>query len=190
MGEMAPMLKEGHLTVDSDRLNDFCRRWNVRRLSVFGSALRDDFGPGSDLAYAWDCWMAMRDALEFLEGKGEKDFRADKQLNAHLGGVPATKCRPLVEAWVGWLLCVEYVSDLSRRPTEPLLAPLTQLSTPLRKTCLSIVEAVRRQHPSQYRQLANQTEVLIEADLRSPEMKKPGSRNFRSSIDKGTPASA
>ena len=24
-----------------------------------------------DMAYAWDCWAAMRDALEFLEGKGE-----------------------------------------------------------------------------------------------------------------------
>ncbi|MBT9585057.1 BREX-6 system phosphatase PglZ [bacterium] len=88
-------------------------------------------------------------------------------LRAHLGEIPARKCRALVEAWVGWLLCVEYVSDLSRKPTDPLLSPLTQLSAPLRKTCLGIVEAVRRQHPGQYRQLANQTEILIEADLRS-----------------------
>lgn len=28
---------------------DFCGRYRVRRLSVFGSALRDDFRPGSDV---------------------------------------------------------------------------------------------------------------------------------------------
>lgn len=33
-----------------------------------------------NMAYAWDCWAAMRDALEFLDGKTEADFRSDKQL--------------------------------------------------------------------------------------------------------------
>ncbi len=28
---------------------DFCRRWKVRELALFGSALRDDFRPDSDL---------------------------------------------------------------------------------------------------------------------------------------------
>jgi predicted nucleotidyltransferase len=28
---------------------DFCRRWGVTELAVFGSVLRDDFGPASDL---------------------------------------------------------------------------------------------------------------------------------------------
>ena len=32
------------------------------------------------MAYAWDCWSAIRDALQFLEGRNEIDFRADKQL--------------------------------------------------------------------------------------------------------------
>ena len=27
----------------------FCRRYHIRRLSLFGSILRDDFGPGSDI---------------------------------------------------------------------------------------------------------------------------------------------
>lgn len=89
-------------------------------------------------------------------------------LQAHLGHEGAAKnCRALVEAWVGWLLCVEYVSDLTRKPTDALLFPLSQLSVPLRKTCLSAIAAVRLQHPEQYRQLANQTEALIEADLQA-----------------------
>jgi len=27
----------------------FCRKWRVKELSIFGSALRDDFGPKSDI---------------------------------------------------------------------------------------------------------------------------------------------
>ncbi len=33
---------------DSD-LEDFCRRWNILELAIFGSALRDDFTPDSDI---------------------------------------------------------------------------------------------------------------------------------------------
>ena len=38
-----------HLRVDSDDLAEFCRRNHIRQLSLFGSVLRDDFGPGSDV---------------------------------------------------------------------------------------------------------------------------------------------
>ena len=31
------------------QLAQFCRRWRVRELALFGSALRDDFGPDSDV---------------------------------------------------------------------------------------------------------------------------------------------
>ncbi|MCL4742742.1 MAG: nucleotidyltransferase domain-containing protein [Phycisphaerales bacterium] len=37
------------LDIPNDRLADFCRRWKVAELSLFGSALRDDFGPDSDV---------------------------------------------------------------------------------------------------------------------------------------------
>ena len=30
-------------------VSEFCRRHRVRRLALFGSILRDDFGPGSDI---------------------------------------------------------------------------------------------------------------------------------------------
>lgn len=30
-------------------LQDFCHRWKIRELAIFGSALRDDFGPESDI---------------------------------------------------------------------------------------------------------------------------------------------
>lgn len=37
------------LEIDGERLADICRRWHVTELSLFGSALTDDFGPDSDI---------------------------------------------------------------------------------------------------------------------------------------------
>lgn len=41
---MAPQV-----SIDGDRLAAFCRRHRIRRLALFGSVLRDDFGPESDV---------------------------------------------------------------------------------------------------------------------------------------------
>jgi len=37
------------ITILQDRIADFCRRWQVRKLSLFGSVLRPDFRPDSDV---------------------------------------------------------------------------------------------------------------------------------------------
>ena len=37
------------IAIDRVRLAEFCRRNGIRRLAVFGSVLRDDFGPHSDV---------------------------------------------------------------------------------------------------------------------------------------------
>ena len=37
------------IAMNRDLVADFCRRHNMRRLALFGSALRDDFGPDSDV---------------------------------------------------------------------------------------------------------------------------------------------
>ena len=82
---------------------------------------------------------AMQDYLERHCGLSQEFLRG------YLGQLPAPNWRALLEAWVGWLMCVEYVNDLSRRPAHALLAPLGGLSGPLRKTCLALVESLRRQ---------------------------------------------
>ena len=41
-----PSLK---LVWPSGAIDDFCRRWRVEELAVFGSALREDFGAASDV---------------------------------------------------------------------------------------------------------------------------------------------
>ena len=37
------------VNVPKDKVADFCRRNHIRRLAFFGSVLRDDFGPESDV---------------------------------------------------------------------------------------------------------------------------------------------
>lgn len=34
---------------DKSRIAAFCRKHHIKRLALFGSVLRDDFGPGSDV---------------------------------------------------------------------------------------------------------------------------------------------
>lgn len=38
-----------HLAVSDDRIADFCRRWKITEMSVFGSVVREDFRPDSDI---------------------------------------------------------------------------------------------------------------------------------------------
>ena len=37
------------ISIPKDKIADFCRRCHIRRLSLFGSVLTDDFGPDSDV---------------------------------------------------------------------------------------------------------------------------------------------
>ena len=63
----------------TDRLEAFCLRWQVRELAVFGSALREDFGPESDVDVLVSfrpearCslmdWEDMRDELRAIFGR-------------------------------------------------------------------------------------------------------------------------
>ncbi|MBM4038072.1 MAG: nucleotidyltransferase [Planctomycetes bacterium] len=48
-----------------DEIRAFCERWRARELALFGSALRDDFGPESDvdvlLSFASDAQWGLFD---------------------------------------------------------------------------------------------------------------------------------
>ena len=67
------------IPIDSDRIADFCRRWKVTELALFGSVLRDDFRPDSDVdvlvtfepGAPWSLWdlSTMREELEEIFGR-------------------------------------------------------------------------------------------------------------------------
>ena len=64
---------------DKEKLRDFCQRWKVTEFSLFGSVVRDDFGPESDVdvlvTFApdahWTLWdmSDMNDELKSLFGR-------------------------------------------------------------------------------------------------------------------------
>ena len=39
------------IPLDRDRIAEFCRRWKVTEFAVFGSVLREDFRPDSDIDF-------------------------------------------------------------------------------------------------------------------------------------------
>ncbi|MCV6987225.1 nucleotidyltransferase family protein [Mycobacterium shinjukuense] len=37
------------LTIEDSFFDEFAKRWGIRRLALYGSVLREDFGPSSDI---------------------------------------------------------------------------------------------------------------------------------------------
>lgn len=71
--------RQSKIEFPKDKIADFCRRHHIRKLSLFGSALRDDFGPDSDIDVL----------VEFEAGKTPSFFRLfdmEDELSAMLGG--------------------------------------------------------------------------------------------------------
>ncbi len=42
-------MTEPKIKLPKDKIKDFCRRWKIAEFALFGSVLRDDFSPDSDL---------------------------------------------------------------------------------------------------------------------------------------------
>lgn len=67
------------IAVDREGIAAFCRKWRVRELAIFGSALRDDFGPDSDVDVLAELapdhglslydWVDMIDELKAILGR-------------------------------------------------------------------------------------------------------------------------
>lgn len=65
------------IAINQAEIMQFCRKHHIRKLSVFGSSLRDDFGPDSDVDVL----------VEFEEDHvpGLKFFAMERELSETLG---------------------------------------------------------------------------------------------------------
>jgi len=63
------------VTVDTEKIAAFCREWKIKELSVFGSVLREDFHPDSDIdilvSFAQEEQWTIADLIEMLDGLRE-----------------------------------------------------------------------------------------------------------------------
>jgi predicted nucleotidyltransferase len=68
-------------------IEDFCRRWKIARLELFGSVLREDFGPDSDVDFlcsfaadaSWSLFDLMRMERELSAIVGRKVDLVDRE---------------------------------------------------------------------------------------------------------------
>jgi predicted nucleotidyltransferase len=66
------------INVPREKVAEFCRRYHIRKLAFFGSVLRDDFGPDSDVDVLVEfepghvpglAFFAMQDELSKILGR-------------------------------------------------------------------------------------------------------------------------
>lgn len=77
--EIEAMRVNGTLDISDETLEAFCRKWKIREFGLFGSVLREDFGPDSDIDVLvsfepeaeWDLWhvIEMQEELEAIFGR-------------------------------------------------------------------------------------------------------------------------
>ena len=76
---MSQLINYHGLEISRDRIADFCHRWKITEFALFGSVLRDDFRPDSDIdvlvTFAPDAsWrfydlLIMKEELEVMFGR-------------------------------------------------------------------------------------------------------------------------
>jgi uncharacterized protein len=96
------------LQISQDKIVEFCHRHRIRKLSLFGSVLRDDFSPESDIDVLVEfepgktpgfAIVAMQQELSQLMGGRTIDLRTPHELSRYI------RDRVLAEA------VVQYVQD-------------------------------------------------------------------------------
>ena len=73
------MIRRFGIEIPTERLLEFCRKWKVAELALFGSVLRDDFSPESDVDVLVELapnhglslfdWVEMIDELKAIFGR-------------------------------------------------------------------------------------------------------------------------
>jgi predicted nucleotidyltransferase len=61
------MAREYPIPIPMDAIAEFCRRNHIRKLSLFGSVLRDDFGPESDVDVLVEFEPGKTPGFEFVD---------------------------------------------------------------------------------------------------------------------------
>lgn len=95
------------VNIPEDKIAEFCRRHQVAKLSLFGSILRDDFGPESDVDVLVEFLPTARVSLFALGGmlmelRGllgrEVDLRTPQDLSRYFRDAMLSEARALFAA--------------------------------------------------------------------------------------------
>jgi uncharacterized protein len=85
-----------HIPIDHDKITAFCQRWKITEFALFGSVLRDDFRPDSDVdilaTFATDADWSLFDHVDMEE-----------ELSAMLGRKVDVVSRRAIERSENWI---------------------------------------------------------------------------------------
>jgi predicted nucleotidyltransferase len=86
-------MEKPRITVPKDEIAAFCRKHHIRKLSFFGSVLRPDFGPESDIDVLVEFepgkgpgyfgLFDMEEELSGILGRRKVDMRTPKELSRY-----------------------------------------------------------------------------------------------------------
>jgi hypothetical protein len=75
------------IEIDREKLETFCQKWKITELALFGSVLRDDFGPDSDVdvlvTFASDARWSLFDIVH-VEDDLREIFQRDVDLSERI----------------------------------------------------------------------------------------------------------
>ena len=64
-------MKRTKIDIPRDKIEDFCKQWKIAEFSIFGSALREDFSPKSDvdvlISFEPDIPWSLYDWVDMIE---------------------------------------------------------------------------------------------------------------------------
>jgi predicted nucleotidyltransferase len=94
------------IAIDLGRIADFCRRHHIARLSLFGSAIRDDFTAESDVDVLAEFEPGRKPGLEFFAMGDELsqilgrrvDLNTPEFLSRYFRGEVLAGARPIYES--------------------------------------------------------------------------------------------
>jgi predicted nucleotidyltransferase len=89
MGETRPFLP-------AEKIAAFCRRHHIRKLSLFGSVLRDDFRPDSDIDVLVEFEPGHTPGLGFFAMQDELSAVVGRKVDLNTPGFLSTNFRDLV----------------------------------------------------------------------------------------------
>ncbi|MFH1718024.1 MAG: nucleotidyltransferase family protein [Planctomycetota bacterium] len=72
-----------NVTISKDEIADFCRRHHIHRLAIFGSALRADFGPDSDVDILVEFQKGQEPGFAFFDMQDELSQLIGRKVDLH-----------------------------------------------------------------------------------------------------------
>ena len=72
-----------NISIPDDQIAAFCRRRHIRRLALFGSVLRDDFTPESDVDVLVEFEPGRKVGLEFVTIADELETILGRKVDLH-----------------------------------------------------------------------------------------------------------